>query len=105
MLDRKSGQEPFEFMHREDLSELPDPAKEHEVNLHGGFAIDQSNGGQIYYGMPGCGIMRVDSDLQEQDIISLPDDLTPINFHGTKIGVFDGNSRLFLPANNDEMVV
>ena len=61
--------------------------------------------GQIYYGMPGTGIMRIDSDLQKQEIISLPDELTPLNFHGTKVGEFDGDRRLFLPANNDEMVV
>ena len=46
-------------MHREDLSKLPLTTKDYEVNLHGGFAIDQLNGGQIYYGMPGCGAMRV----------------------------------------------
>jgi hypothetical protein len=102
---QKSGQEPFVFIHREDLSKLPAAVKDHEVNLHGGFAIDQLSGGQIYYGMPGCGIMRVEPDLQKQDIISLPDDLTSLNFHGTKIGIFDGSRRLFLTANNDEMVV
>ncbi len=47
-------------MHREDLSKLPLTTKDYEVNLHGGFAIDQLNGGQIYYGMLGCAAMRVD---------------------------------------------
>ena len=103
---KTSGQEPFVFAHREDLYNLPPAAREQEVNLHGGFAVDARYGyGQIYYGMPGCGIMRIDADLQKQEIISLPDELTPLNFHGAKIGEFDGNRRLFLPANNDEMVV
>ena len=103
---KKSGQEPFVFVHREDLYNLPSAAREQEVNSHGGFAVDARYGyGQIYYGMPGVGIMRIDADLQKQEIISLPDELTPLNFHGAKIGEIDGNWRLFLPANDDEMVV
>ena len=54
--------------------------------------------------MPGCGIMRIDSDLGRQEIIGLPEELTPLNFHSTKIGEFDGSPRLIMPANNDEMV-
>ncbi len=101
-----SGQAPFVFTQREDLTKLPSAAQEFEVNLHGGFGVDTRSGyGQIYYGMPGCGIMRIDADLQKQEIINLSDELTPLNFHSTKIGEFDGKQRLFLPSNNDEMVV
>ena len=104
--DKTSGQGQFVFAHREELSNLPTSAREFEVDLHGAFAIDDREGyGQIYYGMPGCGIMRVDADLQRQEIISLPDELAPLNFHGAKIDDFDGSRRLVLPANNDEMVV
>ena len=103
---KTSGQDPFVFVHREDLNNLPSAAREHEVDLHGGFAVDAQYGeGQIYYGMPGYGIMRIDADLQKQEIISLPDELTPLNFHGTKIGEINGSRRLFLTANNDELVV
>ena len=103
---KTSGQEPFKFVHREDLYSLPSAAREQEVKLHGGFAVDARDGyGQIYYGMPGIGIMRVDADLQKQEIINLPDELTPLNFHGTKIGDIGGNRRLIVPANADEMVV
>ena len=104
--DKLSGQAPFAFTHGEDLTNLPAAAQEFEVNLHGGFDIDMRPGyGQIYYGMPGCGIMRIDADLQRQQIINLPDELRPLNFHSTKIGVFDGQKRLILPANSDEKVV
>jgi hypothetical protein len=104
--DQVSGQAPFVFTHREDLSNLPAAAKQYEVNLHGGFAIDARDGyGQIYYGMPACGMMRVDADLQKQTIINVPEELTRLNFHSTKIGEFDGKRRLFLAANNDEQVV
>jgi len=104
--EKTSGQDPFVFTHRKDLSVLPSGAREQEVNLHGGFAIDDRPGhGHIYYGMPGAGIMRIDPDLQKQEIIGLPDELTHVNFHGTKLGTFDGKRRLFLSANGEEMVV
>lgn len=94
------------FFHRADLSNLPVAAREHEIHLHGGFAVDQrADRGEIYYGMPGCGIMRIDADLQRQHIIDLPDELRPLNFHSTKIAEFDGKRRLILPANGDEKVV
>ncbi|MEM7030248.1 MAG: hypothetical protein AAF629_11825 [Chloroflexota bacterium] len=103
--DKKSGQEPFVFTQRKDLNNLPAAAQPHEVDLHGGFDIDNRPGfGQIYYGMPGCGIMRIDGDLGKQEIISLPDDLKPLNFHSTKVGNFDGQTRLIMPANGDQKV-
>ncbi|MCB0069994.1 MAG: hypothetical protein KDE20_00990 [Caldilineaceae bacterium] len=101
----QSGQTPFTFVHRADLYNLPPRARTCEIDLHGGFAVDKQAGSAIYYGMPGCGIMRIDADLQRQEIIDLPADLTPVNFHSTKIGEFDGKRRLILPANNDEKVV
>lgn len=104
--DKVSGQAPFVFAHRPDLSTLPAAAQEFEVNLHGGFARDTRPGfGQVYYGMPGCGIMRLDADLQSQSIVKLPEALTPLNYHSTKIGDFDGQQRLILAANNDQQVI
>jgi hypothetical protein len=104
--NKLSGQAPFVFTQREDLTNLPAAARDFEVDLHGGFDIDKRPGyGQIYYGMPGCGIMRIDADLQRQEIINLPDELRPLNFHSTKIGDFDGQQRLFLPADSAEKVV
>ena len=64
-LNKKSGDHPFAFGHREDLSNLPSIAKEHEVDLHGGFAIDSTGAGTVYYGMPGCGILPHDNVLQD----------------------------------------
>lgn len=103
---RSSGQGPFVFIHRDDLSNLPSDARTFEVDLHGGFAEDsREEHGEIYYGMPNCGILRVDEDLGRQEIISLPGDLEPLNFHSTTFGQFDGEYRLILPANNNEKVV
>lgn len=101
----RSGQAPFEFAHRPDLHNLPPTAQEHEVKLHGGFALDpRPDGGHIFYGMPGFGLLRIDPDLRGQQLIELPDDLRPLNFHSTKIGRFDGQWRVFLPAEGAGMV-
>jgi hypothetical protein len=101
----QSGQGPFTFIYRDDLHTLPASTVEAEINLHGGFALDMRPGyGQAYYGMPGHGVMRVEPDLRRQDLIPLPADLAPLNFHSTKIGVFDGRPRLILPAEGAALV-
>lgn len=101
---KKSGQSPLVFVHREDLRTLPSAAMAQESKLHGGFAVDHAGDGAIYYGMPGCGLMRVHADLSAQDILPLPAELQAANFHSTKLGEFDGKRRLIMPANNDELV-
>jgi hypothetical protein len=102
----QSGQNPFIFSLREDLDNVPSTAQNSVTNLHGGFAMDTRQGfGQIYYGIPGSGLVRIDADLERQSIIQLPDQLNNLNFHSTKIGEFDGKQRLFLVANDNEMVV
>jgi hypothetical protein len=94
-----SGQAPFQFTYRADLHRLPAAALDHEVKLHGGFAFDPRPGaGHVFYGMPGFGLMRIDPNLADQRLVPLPDDLRPLNFHSTKIGMFDGKWRLFMPA-------
>jgi len=104
-LSKKSGNEPFAFAYRDDLRTVPQNALTCEVDLHGTFDTDtRTDMGHIYYGMPSCGILRIDPDLKKQELITLPDNLKPMNFHSTKIGEFDGKHRLFLSANNDEMV-
>jgi hypothetical protein len=105
MATKRSGDTPFEFIHRSDLHALPGSTLDCEVNLHGGFAADKRDRyGHLYYGMPGSGILRITPDLRQQDLIELPEKLKPINFHSTKIGVIHGSQRLFLPANDDAMV-
>jgi hypothetical protein len=103
--EQRSGRDPFTFVHRGDLHTIPAETVDFEVKLHGGFATDARPGfGQIYYGMPGCGIVRIASDLQRQEIIPLPDALKLLNFHSTKLGEFDGKRRLIMPANLDQIV-
>lgn len=102
---KTSGSKPFAFSLCEDLYTLPEKVLPSEVRLHGGFAVDQRPGfGQIYYGMPGSGILRIAADLTSQELIELPPHLQEVNFHSTKIGGTADSPRLFLPANNDGFV-
>lgn len=102
---KRSGNALFEFVVRDDLHTLPDRATECEINLHGGFAADKRAGfGQLYYSMPGCGILRIDPGLRKQELLPLPEHLQAMNYHSTKIGSIGGALRLFLPANNDALV-
>jgi hypothetical protein len=102
----QSGQSPFAFAYRDDLRNLPAAALENESKLHGGFAVDsRPAAGHLYYAMAGCGLLRISPDLTQQEIIPVPSHLQAVNFHSTKIGIFEGKPRLFLPANNDAMVV
>ena len=61
--------------------------------MHGGFAIDDRPGfGQVYYGAPGCGIIRVSPDLSEQDIIELPTTLRDVSTSSRRRGIRDSTS-------------
>lgn len=105
MKEKKSGQDSFVFTLRDDLDRLPIQAKPFEGNLHGGFAVDSRPGyGQIYYNMPGCGMIRIEPDLKYQSIIWLPEELKNLNFHSTKLAEIDGQTRLVVPANDGELV-
>jgi hypothetical protein len=105
MTPKRSGSAPFEFIHRQDLHLLPGSVLDNEIHLHGGFATDTRAGfGQLYYGMPGSGILRIDPDLGRQELIAVPENLRPMNFHSTKIGSINGEQRLFLPANGNALV-
>ncbi len=78
---KKTGNQPFEFSYAEDLRTLPSAARSQEEKLHGGFAVDKRPGhGEVYYGMPGHGLLRVSADLTTQETIELPSDLKPLIF-------------------------
>ncbi len=103
--NKQSGQGPFTFTHAAELRKLPAAALPFEKALHGTFAVDQRPGhGELYYGMPGLGLLRISADLNTQDVISLPPALTPANFHSTRLGDLNGQPRLFLSVNAEASV-
>jgi hypothetical protein len=99
-----SGEAPFQFRYRDDLSSLPAAARPFERELHGGFAVDRASG-HAYFGVPGSGIVRVAPDLTSSELIALPPELTPLNFHHTRLISFNGEPRLVFPANRAAQVV
>lgn len=99
-----SSSKAFTFAYREDLHTLPAEAMTQEINLHTMFAEDKRNG-YIYYALPKVGIVRISPDMREQKIIEIPDHLQSVNFHSCKLADIDGNTRLILTANDNEMVV
>ncbi len=106
MIAPRSGTAPFEFVHRPDLHRLPDSVLASEVRLHGTFAIDQRPGfGQIYYALADHGLIRIDPDLKQQQVIPLSDQLRNlINIHSLKIGQIDGQTRLIVTANRSSLI-
>ena len=103
--NKTSGQGAFVFSHIHDLHRLPQAALQYEKALHGTFAVDKRPGqGELYYGMPGLGLLRVSPDLNTQETITLPPELTPANFHSTRLGELDGQPRLFLSVNDEASV-
>jgi len=104
--NKHSGQGSFVFAHIEDFRRLPPAALPFEKGLHGSFGADQRPGqGELYYGMPGLGILRVSADLTTQDLITLPPDLVSLNFHSTRIEQIGGQPRLVLASNATESVI
>lgn len=105
MSPRRSGDSPYRFEYRPDLDHLPGESRENEPRLHGTFGVDSRPGqGELYYGLPGSGIVRISPDLGRQTVIDPGVELRDINFHSTRLATFDGDVRLILAANNDESV-
>ncbi|MEM6530385.1 MAG: hypothetical protein AAF653_18945 [Chloroflexota bacterium] len=98
-----SGTQPFEFTLREDLDVLPDGARDHEIDLHTGFATAAD--GSMYYALPGVGIVRISADMQQQTVISVADVYRAMNFHSTRIATINGEEHLIFTANEHELVV
>ncbi len=102
---KTSGQGAFTFSHVEDFRRLPAAALPFESKLHGTFAVDKRPGhNELFYGMPGLGLLRVSADLTSQDLITLPPELTAPNFHSTRMGFLGGQPRLFLSVNDEARV-
>jgi len=100
-----SGQSPFQFTYRRDLHNLPTEAIDFEINLHTTFTQDCRDGfGAIYYGMHGYGLIRIESDLQTQSRIDLPEIIQAYNLHSVRFVEIDNVPHLVLTANDAERV-
>jgi len=81
---------------------LPGEAVSVLKNAHGGFAVDRRDGkGEIYFALPGAGIIQISSDLKSTRMLPTDPEMAATNMHNATIWsgssdtpylVFPGNS-------------
>lgn len=97
-----SGQGAYRFrvLHGRDI--LPPEALAVLERAHGGFAVDRREGrGEIYFALPGAGILRLSQDFTTAVILPTPEVMKETNLHNTTLWFAgDGSPRLVFPAND-----
>jgi hypothetical protein len=102
LAQKVSGQGALKFKVLYTSDHLPDEAQATLIKAHGGFAIDRRPGkGDIYFWVPGAGIVHISGDLKTTRMIETPAEIRDFNMHNTSIwyGV-GGEARLVFPGNN-----
>jgi hypothetical protein len=96
-----SGQGRWKFRVLYTGSHLPAEAQKVLKAAHGGFAVDRRPGrGEIYFALPGAGIIQLTSDLKSARLLETPPQLRDTNLHNTTIWYApDGRPYLSFPAN------
>jgi hypothetical protein len=81
---------------------LPPEARKVLTSAHGGFAVDNRPGkGETYFSLPGAGILRVDSRMQQVDLVATAPEMRDTNLHNTRLWYGpDGTPYLSFPAND-----
>src|SRR5215831_17560559 len=97
-----SGQGKMKFRLLYSSDHLPEEARKVLVSAHGGFAVDRRPGrGEIYFALPGAGILQISADLKTVRVIETPDIMKKVNLHNTTIWqTLDGTPYLVFPAND-----
>ena len=104
--ERTSGQGALKFRVFATSSNLPPAALEVLVKAHGGFAVDRRAGrGEVYFALPGAGIIRLSPDLSQSTLIETAPEVRDTNLHNTTIW-YDNAGQAFLtfPANDANKV-
>jgi hypothetical protein len=94
------GKMKFRLLYSSDL--LPQDARKVLPSAHGGFAVDRRPGrGEIYFALPGAGILQISADLKSVRMIETPDAMKKVNLHDTTFWQTpDGTPYLVFPAND-----
>ena len=101
-----SGQGKYKFKVVYKGSHLPKEAQDVLEKAHGGFAVDRRDGkGEVYFALPGAGIIQVSSDLSSTRMLATDDAMKPHNMHNTTIW-YDrgGGAHLSFPGNGTSTV-
>jgi hypothetical protein len=82
-------------------SHLPAEAQKVLTKAHGGFAVDRRQGkGEIYFALPGAGIIQISADLKSTRMLETPPEMKDTNLHNTAIWYApDGAAFLSFPGN------
>jgi hypothetical protein len=96
-----SGQGEFRFRILYRADHLHAAAQDVLKNAHGGFAVDRRDGrGEIYFALPGAGILRISSDFKEVRLLDTAEEMRDTNLHNAGIWyASEGAARLSFPAN------
>jgi len=96
-----SGQGRYRFRVLYTSTHLPGEAVQALAKAHGGFAVDRRPGrGEIYFALPGAGLIQISADLSRTRLIDTPAELRQTNLHNTSIWYpADGEAYLSFPAN------
>lgn len=111
-----SGDGKYKFRVLFNSSHLPAEAQKVLKAAHGGFAIDSRKGkGDIYFALPGAGIIRISSDLKTTTLLPTDPSMRDTNMHnalfwkakdGTPLLSFPGNSvgKIFTTAMDGKLL-
>ena len=101
-----SGQGKYKFKVAYTGSHLPDKAREVLEKAHGGFAVDRREGrGDVYFALPGAGIIQVSGDLSKTRMLPTDAAMEPHNMHNATIWYdSDGGGHLSFPGNGSAAV-
>lgn len=96
-----SGQGALKFRVFAVSDRLPAEAVKVLKDAHGGFAVDRRNGhGEIYFGLPGAGIIKLSGDLKTATLLDTTPEVRDTNLHNAMIWYAkDGEPFLTFPAN------
>ena len=85
---------------------LPPEARAVLEKAHGGFAVDRRPGkGEVYFSLPGAGIIQISADLKKTKMIATVAEMKDANLHNTTLWyAADGAAYLSSPANSDGKV-
>ena len=101
-----SGQGKYQFKVAYTGSHLPQAAQDVLEKAHGGFAVDRRAGhGEIYFALPGAGIIQVAADLGDTQMLPTDGAMKPHNMHNASIWYdADGGAHLSFPGNGSASV-
>jgi hypothetical protein len=104
--EQVSGQGKLRFRLLYGSSHLPAEAQKVLKAAHGGFALDRRAGkGEIYFALPGAGIIQISSDLKKTRMIPTAPEMRDTNMHNALYWEApNGQPYLSFPANQANRV-